>query len=234
MSLTGIFSSPMVLSSVKVMLKDPSPSMEMHILLGLASLAPIMYPVETPMVPREPDESICRGCVHVMSCAVTIWWMPTPVEKMASSILPDSTSCRFISEIAPCAHIFDRETSFASPFSSCTVNFSAGYRVILMGFSASNLCFLSIHSFVLLVSAGGSARICALTARRNFFPVVWTKKSGLTCLAFSEKRTSTWMTPPRPSWAACRAAGMKSLGRPVMRSSNRDPMQISRSQSWIR
>mmetsp|Transcript_123463 Transcript_123463/g.283052 ORF Transcript_123463/g.283052 Transcript_123463/m.283052 type:complete len:296 (+) Transcript_123463:729-1616(+) len=35
--------------------------------------------MDTPIVPSEPELSICRGCVHVISCAATIWWMPTPV-----------------------------------------------------------------------------------------------------------------------------------------------------------
>mmetsp|Transcript_201 Transcript_201/g.465 ORF Transcript_201/g.465 Transcript_201/m.465 type:complete len:217 (-) Transcript_201:83-733(-) len=170
-SLTGIFSSPMVLSSVKVMLKDPSPSTEMHILLGLASLAPMQYPSETPMVPREPEESIWRGCVHVMSCAAAIWWMPTPVEKMALSIFPDSRSCWFISWMTRWVHILDLITTSSVPSSFWMVYFSGGYLVILIGYSSSSLCFLSIHSFVLRVSLGGSALIALFTAVRNFFPV---------------------------------------------------------------
>eukprot|EP00957_Ditylum_brightwellii_P057805 4383361-Ditylum_brightwellii.AAC.1 len=68
---------------------------------------------------------------------------------------------------------------------------------------------------------------------RKSLPVECTKKVGSTCKAFSENLTSTWITPPRPSDAALRASGMKSVTRPVMRSSNLEPMQMTRSDSWI-
>merc|ERR1712125_295169 len=67
-SFTGIFLSAIVFNSVKVILKLPSPTTDMHILFPFASLDPMQNPRDTPIVPREPEEIICRDLVHVISC----------------------------------------------------------------------------------------------------------------------------------------------------------------------
>ena len=63
----GICSSIKVFNSVFVILKLPSPSIDITILSGFANLAPIAYPSDTPIVPNEPDDNNVFGCVHVIN-----------------------------------------------------------------------------------------------------------------------------------------------------------------------
>mmetsp|Transcript_15461 Transcript_15461/g.27317 ORF Transcript_15461/g.27317 Transcript_15461/m.27317 type:complete len:280 (-) Transcript_15461:1152-1991(-) len=186
--------------------------------------------MDTPMVPSEPELSICRGCVHVISCAATIWWMPTPVVKIASSILPDASSCSFIRETTLCADRGVRTSVFSWPSSPVLRTRAPQNSGIFTGNSRCRWCMCFSQDSVAGFTCA-AASTASLIVRRNCLPVACTKKVGLTCLAFSDRRMSTWMMPPRPSAAAFFASGRKSEMRPVIRSSKREPTQSTRSDS---
>mmetsp|Transcript_30902 Transcript_30902/g.90330 ORF Transcript_30902/g.90330 Transcript_30902/m.90330 type:complete len:346 (+) Transcript_30902:601-1638(+) len=187
------------------------------------------------MVPREPELSIWRGLVHVMCWAVTIWWMPTPVEKKQSSIRSAARMTSFIFLTTYWADILVRISSCSDPSAPCTLMVSGRYSGTGTGYSFSSSALYLSHDRVVVAgfAAGLSPPIpsSALMARRKSTPVEWMKKLGSTCLACSDLRMSTWMTPPRPSTAARRASGRNDPRAPVMRSSKRLPMLMRRSHS---
>mmetsp|Transcript_14299 Transcript_14299/g.21656 ORF Transcript_14299/g.21656 Transcript_14299/m.21656 type:complete len:309 (-) Transcript_14299:1597-2523(-) len=174
-----------------------------------------------------------------MSCADTIWWIPTPVENTQLSICPAARICLFISVTTLCADILVRVTCtlFSPSPLSLVFIFSVGKNGTFTGKSFSNVFLCFSHSFVIVTEFSGSSALAFCNASfmvfRNCFPVEWTKKVGFTCFDFSVTRISTWMTPPRYSAAAFLASGMKSPRRPVIRSSNLDPMQMSMSASCV-
>ncbi len=56
----------MVLRSFNVMLKDPSPSIAIMVLSGLAMAAPIAYGRQVPITPKLPEEMKAFGYVWLI------------------------------------------------------------------------------------------------------------------------------------------------------------------------